>query len=61
MRDGQTWADAVDEKESYDLVVVGGGISGLAAAHGLPRVSLTLNPGYGPRHLTIHHKEILHQ
>jgi spermidine dehydrogenase len=33
MRDGQTWADAVDEKESYDLVVVGGGISGLASAY----------------------------
>src|SRR5579863_5529683 len=33
MRDGQTWPDAVDEKESYDLVVVGGGISGLASAY----------------------------
>src|SRR5271169_3311939 len=33
MRDGQTWADAVDKKESYDLVVVGGGISGLASAY----------------------------
>ena len=33
MRDGKTWPDAVDEKESYDLVVVGGGISGLAAAY----------------------------
>ena len=33
MRDGQTWADAVDDKESYDLVVVGGGISGLASAY----------------------------
>lgn len=33
MRDGETWPDAVDEKESYDLVVVGGGISGLASAY----------------------------
>jgi spermidine dehydrogenase len=33
MRDGQTWPEAVEEKESYDLVVVGGGISGLASAH----------------------------
>jgi spermidine dehydrogenase len=33
LRDGQTWPDAVDEKELYDLVVVGGGISGLAAAY----------------------------
>ena len=33
MRDGETWPDAVDDKESYDLVVVGGGISGLASAY----------------------------
>jgi spermidine dehydrogenase len=33
MRDGETWPDAVDEKEAYDLVVVGGGISGLASAY----------------------------
>jgi len=33
LRDGQTWRDAVDERESYDLVVVGGGISGLASAY----------------------------
>ena len=33
MRDGKSWADATDDKESYDLVVVGGGISGLAAAY----------------------------
>jgi spermidine dehydrogenase len=33
MRDGQTWPDPVDDKESYDLVVVGGGISGLASAY----------------------------
>ena len=33
MRDGETWPEAVDEKESYDLVVVGGGISGLASAY----------------------------
>jgi spermidine dehydrogenase len=36
LRDGETadsFGDAVDTAESYDLVVVGGGISGLAAAH----------------------------
>jgi spermidine dehydrogenase len=36
VRDGAFWEDApkpVDTGESYDLVIVGGGISGLAAAH----------------------------
>jgi spermidine dehydrogenase len=33
LRDGQTWEDGLDTGESYDLVVVGGGISGLAAAY----------------------------
>ncbi len=34
MRDGALpLADAIDTRETYDLVVVGGGISGLAAAH----------------------------
>ena len=34
LRDGRTWdADATDTRETYDLVVVGGGISGLAAAY----------------------------
>lgn len=34
LRDGKVWdADAVDLGETYDLVVVGGGISGLAAAY----------------------------
>ena len=34
LKDGQLTLDgAVDSRESYDLVVVGGGISGLAAAH----------------------------
>jgi spermidine dehydrogenase len=33
MRDGETWPDAVEENELYDLVVVGGGISGLASAY----------------------------
>jgi spermidine dehydrogenase len=30
---GLALADAIDRRETYDLVVVGGGISGLAAAH----------------------------
>jgi spermidine dehydrogenase len=36
LRDGNFWKDAgtpVDTKEAYDLVVVGGGLSGLAAAY----------------------------
>ena len=35
MRDQRGWdlSDATDTDESYDLVIVGGGISGLAAAH----------------------------
>jgi spermidine dehydrogenase len=33
LRDGQSWEDGLDTGESYDLVVVGGGISGLAAAY----------------------------
>jgi spermidine dehydrogenase len=36
LRDGRFWQSAgqpIDTKETYDLVVVGGGISGLAAAH----------------------------
>jgi spermidine dehydrogenase len=33
LRDGQTWPAAAVTGEEYDLIVVGGGISGLAAAH----------------------------
>ena len=33
LRDGITWADAADTRESYDLVVVGAGLSGLSAAY----------------------------
>ena len=33
LRDGRTWTGASDTGERYDLVVVGGGISGLAAAY----------------------------
>jgi spermidine dehydrogenase len=33
LRDGRTPATAADTGEAYDLVVVGGGISGLSAAH----------------------------
>jgi spermidine dehydrogenase len=33
VRDGKTWSDAADLNESYDLIVVGGGISGLSAAY----------------------------
>ena len=34
LRDGKSWdAEATDTGEAYDLVVVGGGISGLSAAH----------------------------
>lgn len=33
LRDGKGFKDALDTGEEYDLVIVGGGISGLAAAH----------------------------
>jgi spermidine dehydrogenase len=33
LRDGQEWPDAALDDESYDLIVVGAGISGLAAAY----------------------------
>ena len=33
LRDGGAWPPAADTGEEYDLIVVGGGISGLAAAH----------------------------
>ncbi len=42
VRDGALWDDApkaVDTGESYDLVIVGGGISGLAAAHYFRKVA----------------------
>jgi spermidine dehydrogenase len=33
LRDGKEWTDATADDESYDLIVVGGGISGLSAAY----------------------------
>jgi spermidine dehydrogenase len=33
LRDGKKWDHAAKEDETYDLIIVGGGISGLAAAH----------------------------
>ncbi len=33
LRDGKQWPEAIADDESYDLIVVGGGISGLAAAY----------------------------
>jgi spermidine dehydrogenase len=33
LRDGRAWATVTDSGEEYDLIVVGAGISGLAAAH----------------------------
>jgi len=33
MRDGKEWPEAAADNENYDLIVVGGGISGLAAAY----------------------------
>jgi spermidine dehydrogenase len=33
LRDGGTWPNPTDTGETYDLIVVGAGISGLAAAH----------------------------
>jgi len=33
LRDGKEWPEAVSDDESYDLIVVGGGLSGLASAY----------------------------
>src|SRR5580698_4773971 len=33
LRDGKEWPDSVADAESYDLIIVGAGISGLAAAY----------------------------
>jgi spermidine dehydrogenase len=33
LRDGETWSEASGDYESYDLIIVGGGISGLASAY----------------------------
>src|ERR1700722_11216357 len=33
LRDGNTWGAATQEAETYDLIIVGGGISGLSAAY----------------------------
>jgi spermidine dehydrogenase len=33
LRDGEHWPDPVADNESYDLIIAGGGISGLAAAY----------------------------
>lgn len=33
LRDGKEWPEATADNESYDLIVVGGGMSGLAAAY----------------------------
>src|ERR1700687_2853536 len=33
LRDGQQWPDAISDNEAYDLIVAGGGISGLASAY----------------------------
>jgi spermidine dehydrogenase len=33
LREGKQWPEAQEEKETFELIVVGGGISGLAAAH----------------------------
>jgi spermidine dehydrogenase len=33
VRDGKTWANATPDPDRYDLIVVGGGISGLSAAY----------------------------
>jgi len=33
LRDGEQWANPVSDNESYDLIIAGGGISGLASAY----------------------------
>ncbi|MEZ5284036.1 MAG: twin-arginine translocation signal domain-containing protein [Vicinamibacterales bacterium] len=50
LRDGAFWTTAgtpVDTREEYDLVVVGAGISGLAAAHTYRRATRRPHSGAG--------------
>ncbi len=50
LKDGRMSLDgAVDVRETYDLVVVGGGISGLAAAHYFRQQAGAVGPGAGAR------------
>jgi spermidine dehydrogenase len=39
LRDGKEWTDATADDEFYDLIVVGGGISGLSAAYFFRRIT----------------------
>ena len=39
LRDGEQWNSPTPDKESYDLIVVGGGLSGLSAAYFFRRVA----------------------
>ena len=39
LRDGNTWSNPTPDSDSYDLIVVGGGISGLASAYFFRKVA----------------------
>ncbi len=39
LRDGNTWSNPTPDSDSYDLIVVGGGISGLSAAYFFRKVA----------------------
>ncbi len=41
LRDGNTWNTATPDPETYDLIVVGGGISGLSAAYFFRKIAGT--------------------
>jgi len=56
LRDGVRWDSPEESGEQYDLIVVGGGLSGLAAAHGEYRESQSIQQGWTPPDRSARHR-----